>query len=67
MEQQKCEKCGKVLIKEEIALYKKLMNMEPKEYLCKICLADLFGCSTVVMDQKIQHFKNMGCFLFEDC
>lgn len=61
-----CNKCGKSLSRDEEGLYRKLMEMEPKEYLCIECLAEYFGCTVEVLQQKIEHFRNLGCFLFTD-
>lgn len=60
-----CKDCSSILTKDEIGLYKKLINMAPKEYLCKRCLAKLLSCPESVLDEKIKHYKQTGCFLFE--
>lgn len=39
--------------------------MEPKEFLCKSCLAEYFNCSTDLLDKKIDHFIYLGCTLFK--
>ncbi|MBR2488863.1 MAG: hypothetical protein IKB45_00165 [Clostridia bacterium] len=61
-----CKKCGAVLSFNEVGLYKKLIDMEPKEFLCKSCLAEYFNCSTDLLDKKIGHFIYLGCTLFEN-
>ena len=61
----KCKNCGEVLSFNEVGLYKKLVDMEPKEFLCKKCLAEYFKCSTELLDKKISHFIYLGCTLFD--
>ena len=61
-----CKKCQKVLSRDEEGLYRKMMEMEPQEFLCIECLAEYFGCTVELLQQKIEHFRNLGCFLFQE-
>ncbi len=60
----KCKKCLKELNPDEIGLTKKLINRGTKEFYCIDCLAEKFECSTDLLEEKIQQFRNMGCTLF---
>lgn len=60
----KCKICGGKLKKDWIALHKKLLDMEAKEFLCINCLADTFGCDVEELNVKIDEFKEQGCQLF---
>lgn len=60
----KCYKCGKELIPNEIAIYKKLVNRGATECLCIDCLADYFKVSRKAIEDKIEYFKQNGCVLF---
>jgi len=59
-----CIKCHKKLVRDEIAIYLRLVNRGAKEYLCIPCLAKYFKCSEEVIKLRIQKFKAMGCKLF---
>lgn len=61
----KCVKCGKTLTNDEIALHRRLLDFESKEFFCIFCIAEYFDCSVDIMKNKIIHFKNLGCELFE--
>lgn len=60
----KCMHCGKILSNDEIGLHKRLINRGDTEFMCKECLSAYFKVSTELLDKKIEHFKNMGCILF---
>lgn len=62
----KCVKCGRPLTGDETAIYKRLVNRgaADNEMLCKTCLAAYFRCSEKRIDEKIEHFRAMGCTLF---
>lgn len=60
----KCRTCGGKLKKDWIALHKKLLDMEAKDFLCINCLADTFGCDVDELNIKIEEFKEQGCQLF---
>lgn len=59
-----CDKCGKQLSKEEIALTKKLISRNAIEFLCLDCLADYLGTTKEALLEKIEQFKEEGCELF---
>ena len=59
-----CYDCGQKLIKDEIALSKKLIDVETEELYCLKCLADYIGCTVDDLRDKIQEFKEQGCVLF---
>lgn len=59
-----CYDCGIKLIKDEIALSQKLIDIETEEFFCLQCLADNIGCTVDDLKDKIQEFKEQGCVLF---
>lgn len=61
----KCKFCGEVLKKDWIALNKKLIRRDLKEFMCLTCLAEDFYCTVEDLQDKIEEFKNDGCKLFE--
>lgn len=59
-----CMKCNKKLVRDEIAIYLRLVNRGAKEYLCIPCLAEYFRCSEEDIRNRITRLKEMGCTLF---
>ncbi len=59
-----CMKCGRDLTADEVGIYKRLVNRGATTYLCKACLSAHFGCTQTQIDEKIEHFRAMGCTLF---
>ncbi|MBQ4562101.1 MAG: hypothetical protein IJA55_07255 [Clostridia bacterium] len=61
-----CNKCGIELHKDEKAIYKRLINRAAteEELLCKRCLAKKLSVDESVIDEKIRHFREIGCTLF---
>ena len=59
-----CTDCGRELKKDEIALNKKIINTDAKEYMCLTCMSDFLGCSEEDLIVKIEEFKEQGCTLF---
>jgi biotin operon repressor len=59
-----CCECGKALKKDEIAITRKLIDVDTEEYYCLDCLAEYLGCSVQDLKEKIQEFKEQGCTLF---
>ena len=57
--------CGTELKKDWIALHRKLLDIDAKEFLCISCLADTFGCDVEDLEIKIEEFKEQGCVLFK--
>ena len=64
-ESAKCVICGKELKKDWIALHKKLLDVNAKNFQCIDCLADTIGCEVDDLEIKIQEFKEAGCTLFK--
>ncbi len=59
-----CEVCGSLLSKDEIALNKKLISKDTKQFMCLECLANFLDTSVDVLKEKIDEFKEEGCTLF---
>lgn len=60
-----CKACGRQLKNDWIALHKKLLDVNAKDYFCISCLADTFGCEIEDLEIKIEEFKEQGCTLFK--
>lgn len=60
-----CKNCGKELEKDEIAIYKRMVNRGATEYLCIGCMAAYFNVGEDLIREKIEHFRKMGCTLFD--
>ncbi|MBR6513854.1 MAG: hypothetical protein IKT46_03375 [Clostridia bacterium] len=61
-----CNNCGRQLHKDEKAIYKRLINRAATEdeLLCKLCLASKLAVTETVIEEKIKHFRDIGCTLF---
>ena len=59
-----CIDCNKRLTKDEIALNKKMISLDIKEFRCLNCLSVSFGCDVEDLKIKIDEFKEQGCTLF---
>ncbi len=59
-----CNRCGATLTGDDIGAHKKLINRGATTFMCIDCLAKTFGCSRSLIEEKIRHFKKMGCTLF---
>ena len=59
-----CIECNKALTKYEVALNKKLIDKNTKEFLCLNCMSEQFGCEVEDLQIKIDEFKEQGCTLF---
>ena len=59
-----CTDCGKLINKDEIALSRKLIDLNTEEIFCLACMAESFGCTEDDLKIKIQEFKEQGCTLF---
>ena len=64
MKEVKCEYCDLSLCKDEIALNKKLISKNTKQFLCFNCLANHLDTSVEELKEKIEEFKEEGCTLF---
>ena len=59
-----CKKCGAELSRDEIAIYKRMVNRGATEYLCIRCFAEYYNVTEQLVREKIEHFKRQGCTLF---
>ena len=59
-----CCDCGRALKKDEIALTRKLIDVDAEEFYCLDCMSDFLGCTVQDLKEKIQEFKEQGCTLF---
>lgn len=59
-----CCECRKALKKDEVALSKKLIDIDTENFYCLDCMAEYFGCEVKDLEIKIQEFKEQGCTLF---
>ena len=60
----KCMNCQRSLIKDEIALNKKLLGKAAKQFLCLRCLSEYLNTDQEILLEKIEQFKDEGCTLF---
>ena len=60
-----CKRCEKPLLADEIAIYRRLIYRDAEEFLCKACLAAELKVDMCEIDKKIEHFKRIGCTLFD--
>lgn len=65
MEYKKCYVCGKVLLKDETALTKKLIDKKTVKFYCISCLAEYLEVTQEELIAKIEEFKEEGCTLFK--
>ncbi len=59
-----CIECGKKLKKDEVALSKKLIDLDTEEFYCLDCFATYLECEKNDLEIKIKEFKEEGCTLF---
>jgi len=59
-----CSDCKEPLKKDEIALSKKLIDVDTEDLYCLNCLSEVIGCTVDDLKDKIQEFKEQGCTLF---
>ena len=64
-DQVRCVRCGAVLVKDDVALTRKMVNRGAQEFFCVSCLADHFELTEEILREKIREFKAMGCTLFD--
>ncbi len=60
-----CKTCGRKLVNDEIAIYKRMVNRGATEYLCLTCFAAYYRVTEDLLREKIEHFREMGCTLFK--
>ena len=61
-----CKQCGSPLTHDEMAVTRKLINRGATEFMCVDCLARYFEVTPADILERIRHFKEMGCTLFEN-
>ena len=59
-----CCECKDILIKDHIALSKKLLGRSVTRFYCISCLAKYLECELSDLEVKIMEFKEQGCALF---
>ena len=61
----RCIQCDKSISNDEVALFKRLINRGATgNFRCINCLAKNLCVSVSDLEEKIRHFKEMGCTLF---
>lgn len=61
----KCFICDvEIIDKNVIALNKKLLGKDIKNFYCIDCLAEFFGITKEELFAKIEEFKEQGCKMF---
>lgn len=60
-----CRQCGKPLTQDEVAITRKLIHRGATEFLCIDCLARYFEVRPEDIEERIRHFREMGCTLFK--
>jgi hypothetical protein len=59
-----CSECKCVLVKDHIALSKKLLGRNIMRFYCITCLAEFLECDVGDLEIKIMEFREQGCALF---
>ena len=59
-----CYECRNRLKKDEIALCKKLLDIDTGDFYCIDCLSAYLECTKEDLEIKTQEFKEQGCTLF---
>jgi len=59
-----CCECKKILVKDHIALSKKLLGRNITQFYCISCMAKFLECEVNDLEIKIMEFKEQGCTLF---
>lgn len=59
-----CFHCGQKVVKDVIALNKKMLGRYTNRFLCITCLAQYLGCAEEDLRNKIEELKELGCTLF---
>lgn len=61
---QSCYECGTRLVKDEIALSRKMLGRGIADHYCIQCLADALDCNVDDLEVKIMEFREQGCGMF---
>jgi len=59
-----CCECKNILVKDHVALSKKLLGRNITQFYCISCLAKFLECEINDLEIKIMEFKEQGCALF---
>ena len=59
-----CVSCDRGLVKDEVALCKKMLGKNTKQFLCLDCLSEYLDTDQEILLGKIEQFKEEGCTLF---
>lgn len=59
-----CTECRVILLKDEVALSRKMIGRAITKFYCINCLAEALDCNKDDLVIKIQEFKEQGCTLF---
>ena len=61
-----CFNCGKEILGDESAIYRKLVNKLAEKFLCIHCLAIYFDCKEAYIRDLIKYYRESGtCALFK--
>jgi len=60
----KCLKCGRELTKDDIGIYRKMINRGATRYFCITCLAKELNMTEEELKSKVDQFRDQGCVLF---
>lgn len=61
---EKCYVCKCSLIKDDVALCKKLMGKKTRQFFCREHLAEYLDTDVASLTEKVEQFKEEGCTLF---
>ena len=61
----RCVRCGALLMKDDVAMTRKMINRGTETFYCLSCLADHFELTEDILREKIKEFRAMGCTLFQ--
>ncbi|MGN0641710.1 MAG: hypothetical protein ACI4JJ_01070 [Huintestinicola sp.] len=56
-----CMNCGAELMADDIAIYRKLVTRNAKQFLCIDCLAEKLGCPREAIEERIRYYRESGC------
>lgn len=59
-----CVNCDTTLEKDDIAICKKMLGKNTKQFLCLCCLSEYLNTDEEILLEKIEQFKEEGCTLF---
>lgn len=59
-----CFECQRNLSKDEVALCRKLLGRNIQQFLCINCLGNYLDIDVLMLQEKVEQFKEDGCSLF---